>query len=169
MNNPIHYIMWDEITDPFSNWWLHGLSTVPKRLLNLITLAHFFFFFLVAKDRPICWHWHCFTPIVPINNHIEGKLQATTACALLGWINKMMSQWHFLVTSTDTNHNIDLKVRRRSHLPWGSRVSMFCRTQLHSLTFPNFNGATFEVWEWISNFIPHFTVPVITYPCWDWS
>ena len=42
----------------------------------------------------------------------------------------MMSQWHFLVTSTDTNHNIDLKVRRRSHLPWGSRVSMFCRTQL---------------------------------------
>ena len=42
----------------------------------------------------------------------------------------MMSQWHFLVTSTDTNHNIDLKVRRRSHLPWGSRVSMFCHTQL---------------------------------------
>ena len=22
--------------------------------------------------------------------------------------------------------------------------------------FPNFNGCTFEVWEWISNFIPHF-------------
>ena len=22
--------------------------------------------------------------------------------------------------------------------------------------FPNFNGATVEVWEWISNFIPHF-------------
>ena len=21
--------------------------------------------------------------------------------------------------------------------------------------FPNFNGATVEVWEWISNFIPH--------------
>ena len=27
--------------------------------------------------------------------------------------------------------------------------------------FPNFNV---EVWEWISNFIPHFTVYVITYP-----
>ena len=22
--------------------------------------------------------------------------------------------------------------------------------------FPNFNGATVEVWEWTSNFIPHF-------------
>ena len=33
--------------------------------------------------------------------------------------------------------------------------------------FPNFNGATVEVWEWISNFIPWFTAHVITYPCWD--
>ena len=24
-----------------------------------------------------------------------------------------------------------------------------------------------QVWEWISNFIPHFTGHVITYPCWD--
>ena len=23
--------------------------------------------------------------------------------------------------------------------------------------FPNFNGTTVEVWEWISNFIPYFT------------
>ena len=35
--------------------------------------------------------------------------------------------------------------------------------------FPNFNGATVEVWEWISNFIPHFTWHVITHPCWDQS
>ena len=33
--------------------------------------------------------------------------------------------------------------------------------------FPNFNDGTVEVWEWISNFIPHFTGHVITYPCWD--
>ena len=31
--------------------------------------------------------------------------------------------------------------------------------------FPNFNGCTFEVWEWIQNFDPHFTGHVITYPC----
>ena len=26
--------------------------------------------------------------------------------------------------------------------------------------FPNFNGCTVEVWEWISNFIPHFMMDV---------
>ena len=31
--------------------------------------------------------------------------------------------------------------------------------------FPNFNDTAVEVWEWISNFILHFTVHVITYPC----
>ena len=33
--------------------------------------------------------------------------------------------------------------------------------------FSNFNSTTIEVWEWISNFIPHFITDVITYPCWD--
>ena len=37
------------------------------------------------------------------------------------------------------------------------------------IPFPNFNGAAVEVWEWISNFIPHFTWHVRTYPCWDWN
>ena len=31
--------------------------------------------------------------------------------------------------------------------------------------FPNFNGATVEVWKWISNFDLHFIRHVITYPC----
>ena len=35
--------------------------------------------------------------------------------------------------------------------------------------FPNFSGCTVEVWKWINNFIPHFTVHVIIYPCWDKS
>ena len=35
--------------------------------------------------------------------------------------------------------------------------------------FPNFNGTTIEVWEWISNVIPHFIMNVITDHCWDWS
>ena len=33
--------------------------------------------------------------------------------------------------------------------------------------FPNFNGATVKVWEWINNVTPHFILYVITYPCWD--
>ena len=35
--------------------------------------------------------------------------------------------------------------------------------------FLNFNGATVEVNEMISNFIPHFTGHVITYPCVKWA
>ena len=35
--------------------------------------------------------------------------------------------------------------------------------------FRNFNGAAVEVWEWIGNFIPHFSEHMITYPCWDYS
>ena len=34
---------------------------------------------------------------------------------------------------------------------------------------PNVNGSTIEVWEWISNFILHFTGLVLTYPCWNLS
>ena len=30
--------------------------------------------------------------------------------------------------------------------------------------FSNFNGAIVDVFEWISNFIPHFIIDVITYP-----
>ena len=33
--------------------------------------------------------------------------------------------------------------------------------------FTNFNGRTVDVWEWISNFIPHFIMGVIACPCWD--
>ena len=32
--------------------------------------------------------------------------------------------------------------------------------------FPNFNGCTVEVWEWIINFSTHFIMDVITFPCW---
>ena len=35
--------------------------------------------------------------------------------------------------------------------------------------FPNFNCGTVEVWKWIGNFIPHFIMDAIIYPCWDWD
>ena len=39
----------------------------------------------------------------------------------------------------------------------------------YEITYPfaNINGCTIEVWEWISNFIPHFTRHVTTYPYQD--
>ena len=35
--------------------------------------------------------------------------------------------------------------------------------------FPNFNGCSDEVWEWIINLIPHIMMDIITNPCWDWK
>ena len=32
--------------------------------------------------------------------------------------------------------------------------------------FPNFNGATVEMWKLISNIIPHFTIHLNIHPCW---
>ena len=33
--------------------------------------------------------------------------------------------------------------------------------------FPIFNSETVEAWEWIFNFVSHFTLYVIIYPCRD--
>ena len=35
------------------------------------------------------------------------------------------------------------------------------------ITYPFPNFTVIEVCEWISNFIPHFVMDVITYLCWD--
>ena len=48
---------------------------------------------------------------------------------------------------------------------WLCNLDYFCDIQHYP--FLNFNGCTVEVYKWISNFIPHFMIDVITYPCWD--
>ena len=63
-----------------------------------------------------------------------------------------------------------------SHLLWlGSpidTISNHMRSKVWDeiiYPFSNFNGATVEVWEWITNFIGHFIMDVITYAISDWS
>ena len=60
--------------------------------------------------------------------------------------------------------------------PWWAGVPVWISNYIHydvwdRITYPlsNFNGAAVEVWGCISNFIPHFIIHVITYPCWDQS
>ena len=52
-------------------------------------------------------------------------------------------------------------------LAWSSNYIHYKVWHEISYPFPNFNGAAVEVWEWISNFISHFTEYVVIYPCWD--
>ena len=56
-------------------------------------------------------------------------------------------------------------------LAWIGNDIQYTRIVWNKITysFPNFSGATVEVWEWISDFIPHFTWHVITCQCWNES
>ena len=77
-----------------------------------------------------------------------------TFCALLWFVT-------FPISSRGSfhNHGVYLIPAWISN-PMPSKV-WFGKTYL----FPNFNGCIGEIWEWISNFIPHFVIDVITHPC----
>ena len=58
------------------------------------------------------------------------------------------------------------------------KLQVWVKLLIHSQTssvgeitypFPNFNGATVEVWEWIDNFAPYIIMDVITYPNWEYK
>ena len=50
---------------------------------------------------------------------------------------------------------------------WKSNYMLYEMWEYINNPFPNFNGTTVEIRELSSNFMPHFTECVITYPCWD--
>ena len=57
-------------------------------------------------------------------------------------------------------------------LIWISNISSHMLNKVwDKITYPfqNFNGTAVEVWDWTSNFAPHFMFDVITCPYWDWT
>ena len=46
-------------------------------------------------------------------------------------------------------------------------INMLFWLKWNYLTISKLHRSNVDVWEWISNFIPHFTDHVITYPYWD--
>ena len=83
------------------------------------------------------------------------------------------SNWWHLDRSSGTMSYIinDLRPQRPLSLTWMSNHMLSKVWGEITYPFPNFNGCTVEVWEWLSNFMPHFIKDVITYPCSDlrWS
>ena len=51
-------------------------------------------------------------------------------------------------------------------LTWISKYIHYKASDEITHPVPNFKGATVEFWEWISKFIQHFFVYMITYSCW---
>ena len=70
--------------------------------------------------------------------------------AAAGWCQGPFIKWKLTLIPAGISNHMPSKVRDGITYP-----------------SPNFNGAAVEVWELISNFIPHFMMDVITYPCWD--
>ena len=60
--------------------------------------------------------------------------------------------WYFLWSATEET----VWIYKYINYNWWEEISY---------QSPNFNGATVEVWEWISGFTPHFIKYVITFPC----
>ena len=77
---------------------------------------------------------------------------------IMAWLSNRLSypQGSLLQTWFIFDHSIWIN----SYIPgkvWGMITYLFI----------NFTICTVEVQEWTNNFIPHFIIDVITYPCWD--
>ena len=69
--------------------------------------------------------------------------------------------------SVNGEHGITQVPSQLLHSEYGLELyPIKARDEINYL-FRKVNGATVEVWEWMSIFIPHFTVHVITHPCWN--
>ena len=64
--------------------------------------------------------------------------------------NRSLFYWHGLILIPSLISNMPIKLWDEITYP-----------------FPNFNGATVEVWEWISTVMLHFIMDLITCPCMD--
>ena len=64
------------------------------------------------------------------------------------------------------NMAVDVLIKLTSILVWISNYIHYKIWDEITYPFPNFSGFTVEVWEWISYFISHSILYVISYPCW---
>ena len=78
-----------------------------------------------------------------------GPLPIFTLEECLSQVGPLLLTWINISPSVDSNH-MPSKVWDEITYP-----------------YPNLNGHAVKFWEWISSFIPHFKMDVITYPCWD--
>ena len=112
----------------------------------------------------------------PHNGQWRGALMFTLICARInGWVNNREAGD---LRRHRCHYDVIVMEKREQHLglillTWvnfNPCVDNMPSKAWDEITypFPNFNGGTVEVWEWICNFIPHFIVYVITYPLWDY-
>ena len=140
-----------------SSHWLYDRSAVTKREVTLFgiikvmsdgkyrySLAYRYFFFKIIHH------------LLPYARH-TGRVKR---------ISDPYQKWRTQVPGTDCSRRPFYQHGFTLIPAWIINYSHYYAWDKIIYPYPNFNGCTVEVWEWISNFIPLFTGHMITDPCW---
>ena len=146
---------------PSLGWCIHLIilwiyHCIPDAAIYILWMAELFNRFaytwqLSFSQTQICIS--CYQLTKQLVFHTWSQLLYTTCFDWISW-------GHF--TNKDWLHS--------SHHGWIITYIIKCVIKLLVISQIYFNSCTIvEVWEWISNLIPHITGHLITYPCWDYS
>ena len=107
--------------------------------------------------------WRCYCVICPWGILQDNFAGTGSIVSLAITIASLKQPWKLLID----------KLHEPTSCPFWTLIPPWINNYIHlklwdEITYPfqNFNGYTVEVWEWISNSVPHFTGHVITFPWW---
>ena len=153
--------------------WLDMIWDLNGKLLNVVDMDQsIIWWFVISEFHPSIW--------------MDGRSSISSVSVVtLNDLDK--NDWHQTTKKYSKNHVqndtccLAAITGTTILITWGSfyqhgltLISAWISNYIHykvwdGIIYPfrNFNGCTVEVWEWISNFIPHFTRYVNIYPFWD--
>ena len=129
----------------FVRFTTHICVTRPQRVKSNLTVTH--------NDMMSVWMMRA--KICEVSDNDAARLVFQRGCKVCRY-----HMWRVGRGQGPIYYSLTLKLAWISnHIPTKAWLNL-------AHPFQNFNGCAFEVWEWISNFIPQFIMDVITYPCW---
>ena len=169
--NEVHPLNLDSTQRWFTRTWIEILCEDCERSLKIKMDVNYTFYQRYFKGYPLrilCFGWFKFThrslsiPPEPVLKTWDSKCLALIAQIVrefgmnpkVGGFESPSGKDNFCLKNFDTCSRTSVCV---------SKMNAVARTQLtfqmltlfQIYTFPNFNGCSIEVWEWISNFSPH--------------
>ena len=161
-SNTENVSIWWRHHDAGGKWFTHGTKdckenqvlsltgvrvTNTKRLLTISFQQNAWLWLADAlglsnHDQPFCWKFLVKNLLVFATLTPETHIQDTSL-----HLGPLLPAWFNFIPACISNY---------THYELWDEITY---------PFPNINGATIEVWEWINNFIPYFIMGVITYPC----
>ena len=101
-----------------------------------------------------CWFFFNFMFMIWDSRHKDLQLFDGVSNTVRQWVSNLRTSYRGLTTWRGTRIAAPAVAVSKEHV-------LFC------MLWTKLQRCTVEVYEWTSNFIPHFIMDVITYPCWD--